>query len=138
MSTDNVRELIKRAAKQAGSEYKLAKMLGVAQQRITNWKDEDGITCSPADRARLAAIAGEDAVQELVRATLEKHEGTLRGEQLRQVLGKRLQAIGGASTTGAAVALSLASLTATSSAQLLRCLLLLTTGKLAAASILKI
>ena len=49
--------------------------------------------CTAADRAPLAGIAREDAVQELVRATLEKNAGTLRGEQLMKVLGKSLPQI---------------------------------------------
>ena len=41
-------------------------------------------------------MANEDAVQELVRATLDNTRGTLRGEQLQTVLGKWLRATGGA------------------------------------------
>lgn len=92
---ENVQTLIDNAVKVVGSKSKLARELGVSPQRINDWFA--GIcTCSPEDRARVAAFAHEDAVQELVRATLEKHEGTLRGDQLRQVLGKWLQATGGA------------------------------------------
>lgn len=90
-----VKTLIDKAAEKVGSRYALAKSLGVNASQIYDW--EDGRKpCSPADRARLAGFAGEDAVQELVRATLEKTEGTLRGEQLRQVLGKWLHQTGAA------------------------------------------
>lgn len=86
--------LITKAGKTVGSEYKLAKLLGVSQQQINSWKT--GIrSCSPEDQARIAAFANEDALQQLVRATLEKTAGTLRGDQLKQVLGKLLQATGG-------------------------------------------
>ena len=86
--------LIEKAGAIAGSEYKLAKAMGIPQQQISNWKSGSR-TCTPPDRARLAGFAREDAVQELVRATLDQTAGTLRGEQLKQVLGKWYQATGG-------------------------------------------
>lgn len=87
--------LIAKAGAIAGTEYKLAKAMGVPQTVITDWK-AGRRTCTPPDRARLAGFAKEDAVQELVRATLEQTAGTLRGEQLKQVLGKLSRATGGA------------------------------------------
>lgn len=83
----SVTDLIDKAGKKVGSEYKLAKLFGVPRQRVSNWKTGTA-TCVPEDRALLAAAAGEDAVQELVRATLEKHAGTPKGDQLMRVLGK--------------------------------------------------
>lgn len=83
----SVQTLIDKAAQKVGSRYKLAKALGVSPSQIYDW-DDGRKPCSPADRARLAGFAQEDAVQELVRATLEATEGTLRGEQLKKVLGK--------------------------------------------------
>lgn len=94
----SVQTLIDKASQEVGSPYKLAKMLGVASSQIYDWRDGRK-PCSPADRARIAGFAKEDAVQELVRATLEKTEGTLRGEQLRQVLGKWLHQTGEAMHT---------------------------------------
>lgn len=98
MLTENAKpelnKLIEKAASIVGSEAKLAKALGLPQPNISGWKSGQR-TCTPEDRARLAGFAKEDAVQELVRATLEKTEGTLRGEQLRQVLGKWLARTGG-------------------------------------------
>jgi DNA-binding transcriptional regulator YdaS (Cro superfamily) len=116
--------LIAKAAAIAGSEYKLAQALDLPPQTITGWK-AGRRTCVPADRARLAAMAQEDAVQELVRATIASTEGTLRGEQLATVLGKWLRATGEAKGS---VWLGLTSLiygTATSDANLdvLRCIL---------------
>ena len=104
--TSYVRQLIESAGQRVGSEYKLAKALGVPQATVSSWKAGTR-TCTPDDRARIAAFAGEDAVQELVRATLEKNAGTLRGEQLQRVLGKWSQATGAALATAL---LSLASL----------------------------
>jgi len=103
---DSLISLIKKAAAIVGSEYKLAKELGIPQQHISNWKTGNR-TCTPADRARLAGFAKEDAVQELVRATIESAKGAKR-EQLQALLGKWLRQTGAA--TSSAVLL-LASLT---------------------------
>ena len=101
-----VKTLIDKAAKKVGTRYKLAKELGVTPAQIYDW--EDGRKpCSAADRARLAGFGGDDAVQELVRATLEKTAGTKRGEQLEKLLGKWSRQTGGALNS---VALTLASL----------------------------
>jgi DNA-binding transcriptional regulator YdaS (Cro superfamily) len=98
--------LITKAGAIVGSEYKLAKELGIPQSHLSMWKSGTK-TCTASDRARLAGFAREDAVQELVRATIEAAKGTKR-EQLQRVLGKlSLQ-------TGAAVhsaVLTVASLT---------------------------
>ena len=101
-----VKTLIDKAAEKVGTRYKLAQMLGVTPAQIYDW--EDGRKpCSAADRARLAGFGGDDAVQELVRATLEKTAGTKRGEQLERLLGKWWRQTGGAANT---VVLALASL----------------------------
>lgn len=115
--------LIEKAGALAGTEYKLAKALGVPQQVLSDWK-AGRRTCVPADRARLAAMAQEDAVQELVRATLETTKGTLRGEQLKAVLGKWLRQNGGASVLGLLATASLSYGTASSAvlADVLRCI----------------
>jgi DNA-binding transcriptional regulator YdaS (Cro superfamily) len=99
MSTEKeIVGLITRAAATTGSEYKLATVLGIPQSHISMWKS--GVrSCSPEDRARMAALANEDAVQELVRATLEKHQGTKKGDQLFAILGKSLRVTGGASVS---------------------------------------
>lgn len=87
MSTDDrLILLIAKAAAIVGSEYKLAQELKLPPQTITGWK-AGRRTCTPADRARIAGFAREDAVQELVRATIEAAKGTKR-EQLQKVLGK--------------------------------------------------
>ena len=100
-----VNDLITKAGLICGSEYKLAKALGVPQQHLSEWK-AGRRTCTPADQARLAGFAREDAVQALVRATIEGAKG-LKREQLQAVLGKWSRQTGGAIST---VLLSLASL----------------------------
>lgn len=92
---NEVKTLIAKAARLIGSEYKLAQALGLDPQTVSGWK-AGRRTCTAPDRARLAAMANEDAVQELVRATLTATKGTLRGKQLAAVLGKWLPQTGGA------------------------------------------
>jgi hypothetical protein len=93
MSTE-IRQLIEKAGKAVGSEYKLAKAMEVPQHHLSSWKAGTR-TCTPADRARLAGFAQEDAIQELVRATIENAKGKKR-EQLMAVLGKLSHQTGGA------------------------------------------
>ncbi len=89
-----VKTLIDKAVINVGSEAKLARALGIPQTHVTMWKS--GVrTCTPPDRARLAGFAGEDATQELVRATIEQSTGT-RKEQLEKVLGKLSRQTGAA------------------------------------------
>ncbi len=83
--------LIEKAASIVGSEYKLAKQLEIPQQNLSNWKS-GAKTCPPAVRAVLAGLTGEDAGQELIRATLEREQGTRRGELLGELLGQRAAA----------------------------------------------
>jgi hypothetical protein len=103
---EKVSFLITKAGVIAGSEYKLAKEMGIPQTILTDWK-AGRRTCTPSDRARLAGFAREDAVQELVRATIEAAKGTKR-EQLQRVLGKLSRQTGAAAHT---VVLTVASLT---------------------------
>ena len=80
-----VKTLIDNAAQIVGTRYKLAQTLGVSPSLVYDW-EEGRKSCSPADRARLAAIAGGDAVGELISSTIEHARGTLRGEQLEVAL----------------------------------------------------
>lgn len=89
----SAKTLIDKASKIVGNRNKLARAMGVNAGVVYDWETERR-TCSPEDRARLAGFANEDAVQELVRATLEKTAGTVRGEQLKAVLGKWLHPTG--------------------------------------------
>ena len=117
-----VPELIERALAVAGSQAELARLLKVAPPNITVWKKEEK-PCPPEDQARLAAIAGIDPVQTLVRAHIEKHEGTEKGDQLARVLGKFLVATGAAAATSGASAVAIFSPTSKSLLDLIRCIL---------------
>ncbi len=83
----SVIHLIDKAAEKCGTRYKLAQALGVAPAQVYDWR-EGRKPCSPADQARIAAFAGEDALQQLVRATIDQAKGDVRREQLVKVLGK--------------------------------------------------
>ena len=76
--------LIERAASIAGSEYKLAQVLGMQQPTISAWKTGKR-ACSPTDRAALADIAGTDPAEEAI-------EGVLAGIDLASPKGQRANA----------------------------------------------
>lgn len=91
-------ELITKASQTMGSDYKLAQEMDVPRQNLSAWKSGKK-PCPPEDQARLAGIAGFDPVQALIRAHLERHEGTAKGDKLFSLLGKRLLQTGAASVS---------------------------------------
>ena len=117
-----VPELITRACTATGSQTEVAKRLKVPPQMLSMWKS-GAKPCPPEDQARLAAIAGIDPIQTLVRAHIEKHEGTEKGDQLARVLGKFLVATGAAVATSGASAAAIFSPTSKSLFDLIRCIL---------------
>lgn len=90
---NQVPDLIERALAVTKSTTALGKALGVPPQMVSMWKTGSK-PCPPEDQASMAAIAGLDPVQTLVRAHLERHEGTAKGDRLMKVLGKSSLAIG--------------------------------------------
>lgn len=96
-------ELIDAASKVVGSDYRLARMLETSRGAISDWR-HDRRTCPPADVALMASIAGLDASAWLVRATIEKYEGTAKGDALYKALGKALLATGAAVVSAGASA----------------------------------
>ena len=85
--------LIDMAKSIAGSDYKVAKLLNVSPQAVSNWR-HGAKPCPAADIALIASIAGLNAEEWLIRATIQKHEGTEKGDRLMKVLGKALLATG--------------------------------------------
>ena len=85
--------LIDRAASAAGSDYKLARLIGQGRQRISNWRHGE-VPCPPEDQALMAAVAGLDPIAELTRAVVRKHEGSKKGDLLMKALGKALHLTG--------------------------------------------
>ena len=88
-------ELIDRASKAAGNDSQLAKRLKVNRQAVSNWRHSN-CPCPPADVALMAEIAGLDAEAWTARAVIAQHEGTEKGEALKEALKKALQATGAA------------------------------------------
>lgn len=84
--------LIEQAAAIAGSEYKVAKALGVTPQQVCDWK-AGRRTCSPEDRALLAEVAGVDPIAEIAEALAERWQGKPKGERLRELFARRLQGV---------------------------------------------
>jgi len=84
---EELNDLIDRAAKVAGSDGKLARTLGVPPQHVSNWRHGHK-TCTPADQALMAHVAGLDPVQTLARATVRQYEGKAKGDALMKALGK--------------------------------------------------
>lgn len=101
--------LIDAASAIAGNDSKLAALLGQHRSKVSDWR-RGTQDCPPEDQALMASIAGYDAVQTLIRATVEKHEGKPKGDLLMKVLGKPSLAIGGVAGFAGAVALAIFSM----------------------------
>jgi len=90
-------DLLDAAREKTGSDYKTAKALGVTPQRLSDWR-HGRQAAQPEDHALLAALAGNNPTEALVRATLAKHADTPKGERLLSALGKLLHPTGAAVT----------------------------------------
>ncbi len=99
-------QLLDAAIQKTGSEYQLAKEIGVNRSQISNWKSGYS-KCSPEDAALIAGIAGLNPEEWMARMAVAKHEGTAKGEKLKSVLKKALLATGGAIATSTASAATL-------------------------------
>lgn len=119
-----INTLIDKAAERAGSDYKLAAMLGMQRQAISNMR-HGRKTATPEDQALFASVAGLDAMEVLARAMVWKHEGTPKGDKLMRALGKGLLATGAAvASAGASAAAIFSSISpAKTVVDLIRCIL---------------
>ena len=88
-------QLIELASKAAGNDSQLAEKLEVNRQAVSNWRHGKK-PCPAADQALMAGIAGLDAEAFAARALIAQHEGTEKGELLKQVLKKAFVATGAA------------------------------------------
>jgi hypothetical protein len=86
-------DLIDRASTAVGSEYKLAKTMGISTGNISDWK-AGRKRCTPEDWALMAYLCGLDPEEALIRAVIEKHTGSKKGEALMSALGKGFRATG--------------------------------------------
>lgn len=94
---DEINLLIDKAAAVAGSDAKLARLVGQVPQVLSQMR-HGRRAATPEDCALFAAVAGLDPMQEAARAMLRKHDGSRKGELLLKALGKA------SLVTGAAVA----------------------------------
>jgi len=115
-------QLLDKAKEKTGSDYATAKAIDVPRQHLSNWRSGSR-TCTPEDVALLAGVAGLESEKWLIRAVLEKHEGTSKGDRLFKVLGKALAVTGAALASNGAHALPIFSLD--SLGYFIRCILLL-------------
>ena len=92
-NTDELILLIDRASAIAGSDYRLAQVLGTGRQTVSNWRHHQA-PCPVEMQALMAHVAGLDPIAELARAVVRKHEGTAKGDMLMKALGKGLLATG--------------------------------------------
>lgn len=88
-------QLIQKASEAAGSDYQLGKRLKSSRQAVSDWK-AGRKTCPAADQALMAGIAGLDPEAWAARALIAQHEGSEKGELLKQALKKALLATGAA------------------------------------------
>jgi|GEM_PF-6852515 len=85
----NIGELLDAAKEKTGSDYKTAKLLGITPQKVCDWRsDRPKGRAQPEDHALVAELAGLDPEDALVRAIIEKHADTPKGERLLSALGK--------------------------------------------------
>jgi hypothetical protein len=103
---DDLNILIDKARSIAGNDSKLAAAIGTTRMKIWNWRK--GIQpCPPEQQALIAQVAGFDPTTTLIRAVVEKHEGTELGDRLMRVLGKASRATGAVLGFGGASALAI-------------------------------
>lgn len=104
LKPDYLDQLIDQASAKAGSDYKLAKMIDVSRQAVSNWRHGEK-TCPVADVVLMAEIAGLESDKWAARALVKQYEGTPKGDKLYRALGKALLVTGAAiATSGASAA----------------------------------
>lgn len=91
---DYLAQLIDRASTVAGSDNKLAILLGQKRSAVSMWRS--GRPCPIADQVLMAEIAGLKGEEWAARAIVAQHEGTAKGDMLYRALRKSLPAIGAA------------------------------------------
>uniref|UniRef100_UPI001404713A helix-turn-helix domain-containing protein n=1 Tax=unclassified Variovorax TaxID=663243 RepID=UPI001404713A len=101
--------LIDKASAIAGSDAKLARLVGAHPQNVSNWRH--GKSCPPEMQALMADVAGLDPIAELARATVRRFEGDKKGDLLMKALGKASRLTGAVAGFVGAVALAIFSMT---------------------------
>lgn len=119
---DYLDQLIDKASAKAGSDYALAKMLGVSRSAVSDWRHSRK-TCPVGDVALMADLAGLEAEKWVARALVAQYEGTPKGDKLYRVLGKALAATGAVLVSSGASATVIFSTVETWGAYFIRCIL---------------
>lgn len=118
-------ELIDRASKKAGSDYKLAKTLKVGRATVSQWKSGKR-TCPVGDVVLMAELAGLESEKWAARAIVAQYEGTPKGDMLYRALGKALLATGVALVSSGANAMPIFSIAEKGVVYFIRCIEVLT------------
>lgn len=93
MKQEDLLRLIAAAKSRLSSDRQVAIAMGIQSQVIADRK-AGRKKPQPEDIALLASIAGLEADKWTLRAMIEKHEGTAKGDRLLKALGKGLLATG--------------------------------------------
>lgn len=122
MESEQLNLLIDKAAAIAGSDYKLAKNLGVTRQYLSDWRH--GRKPVPIGEIVLMAdIAGLKPDEWLAREIVSKHAGTEKGTRLTEALKKAWGATGEAIGLCGVSVLTLAAWADFGQSYLIRCIL---------------
>jgi hypothetical protein len=106
MNRQDIVILLDAAKKETGSDYKTAQRIGETRMNVSNWRN--GKQAMPAYAVTLLAdVAGLDAVEWSARALIAPHEGTAKGEKLKQALKKALLVTGAVIASSGAKAASI-------------------------------
>lgn len=106
MKQEELLQLIDAAKAKMQSDRQVAIAMGIPSQVVADWK-AGRRNPQPEDIALLASIAGLEADKWALRALIEKHEGTAKGDLLIKALGKGLLATGAAIASAGAHATSI-------------------------------
>jgi len=83
-----IKTLIDKASEVCGSDAELALRMGIKVQVVSMLRH--GRTITPETAAELADIAGENVLEAVCQAMLERNKDSRRGSALRKILGKSL------------------------------------------------
>jgi len=119
---DYLDQLIEKASIAAGNDNKLAKMLDVNRQTVSNWRHAKK-PCPVGDQVLMAEIAGLKGEEWAARAIVAQYEGTPKGDMLFRALKKSLPAIGAAIASGGVHAHAICSSASESVSYFIRCIL---------------
>lgn len=86
-------QLLDKAKEITGSDSKTARAIHVTPQALNNWRNNRQ-PITPADVALLAEVVGMEPSDWLAKATVERYQGTPKGEALARALGKALLVTG--------------------------------------------